>query len=358
MTKKEFKRAMQCGLGRCIQELKTCGNIEKYRDSILWGCTHNLAYDAQCEGTRSYYLYKLVKCYPDADFFVDAVIPYFYKSIAKSDWSFEQFCDFLGLFAGEGNQTALHALQENYRRMYALLKTRKRKLSDGTLTVRDNFETLCIAIVNIADYKEDCEDAYFRMVEDLGCLMLDNPLFDYWDFDWFQAFWEDEFGKAKIRKQLEQRAENAKLQKNAFRALTLGSMTDIRVHNYALELLQKNEYLEDVISMLANNYVKEDYDILAALIKELPVTYQEKDICWHGPFTAILNLLETRGVKHPPKELLYYMYEHTLCSCCKESILREMSRRKMLTREILQECLYDSNDEIREFAKKRLAKLE
>lgn len=469
MTKKEFKRAMQCGLGRCIQELKTCGNIEKYRDIVLWGCTHNLAYDAQCEGTRSYYLYKLVKCYPDADFFVDAVIPYFYRSIAKSDWSFDQFCDFLGLFAGEGNQTALHALQDNYRRIYAILKNRKRRLSDRTISVRDNFETLCIAMVNIADYKEDCEDAYFRMVEDLGCLMLDNPLFDHWNFDWFQACWEDEFGKAKIRKQLEKRTKNAKgtkayfasmlreeenrdkyavkrrekienmtsreiyrllqnggrvgsdipimpapimmrngkekevkklvvyyqretdmalksqllrllanrycadlldaavviadsksenaaLQENAFRAL--GFMTDILVHNYALELLQKKEHLEDVISMLANNYVKEDYDILVALIKALPVTYQEKDIYWHGPFSAVLDLLETRGVKHPPKELLYYMYEHTLCSCCRESILREMSRRKMLTREILQECLYDSNDEIREFAKKRIAKID
>ncbi|MDE6625267.1 MAG: hypothetical protein K2K56_02720 [Lachnospiraceae bacterium] len=472
MTKKEFKRAMQCGLGRCIQELKTCGNIEKYRDIILWGCTHNLAYDAQCEGTRSYYLYKLVKCYPDTDFFVDAVIPYFYKSIARSDWSFDQFCDFLGWFAGEGNPTALHALQENYRRMYDVLKVRKRRLSDGILPVRDNFEKLCIDIVNMPDYKEDCEAAYFRMVEELGCLILDNPLFETWGFDWFQACWENEFGKAKIRKQLEKRAENAKgtkvyfasmlkkednrdryavkrrekienmtareiyrllqnggkigwvrsdipimlapimrrngkekevkklaayyqretdlvlksqllrflanryctdlldmaaviadsksenaaLQENAFRAL--GFMTDIRVHNYALELLQKNEHLEDVISMLANNYVKEDCDILVALIKALPVTYQEKDICWHGPFMAVLDLLETRGVKHPPRELLYYMYEHTLCSSCRESILREMSRRKMLTREILQECLYDSNDEIRELAKKRLAKME
>lgn len=466
MTKKEFKRAMQCGLGRCIQELKTSGNMEKYRDIILWGCTHNLAYDAQCEGTRSYYLYKLVKCYPDADIFVDAVIPYFYKSIAKSDWSFDQFCNFLGLFAGEGNQAALQALQENYRRMYAILKTRKRRLSDGTLSVRDNFERLCIAIVNIAAYKEDCESAYFRVVEDLGCLIFDNPLFDSWSFDWFQAHWENEFGKARIYKLLRERAKNATgtevyftsmleekenrdrytvkrrekaanmtareiyqllqnggmidrhgwimlapvmrrrgnekeveklaayyrrendlslksqllrllanrycadlldaaaviadsksehaaLQENAFRALEF--MTDIQVHNYALELLQKNEHLEDVISMLVNNYVKTDCDTLISLVKALPVTYQEKDIFWHGPFMAVLDLLKTRGVKHTPKELLYYMYEHTLCSCCRESILREMSRRRMLTGDILQECLYDSNDEIREFAKKALS---
>ena len=138
------------------------------------------------------------------------------------------------------------------------------------------------------------------------------------------------------------------MQENAFKAV--GFITDIRVHNYALELLQKNEHLEDVISMLANNYAKTDCKILVSLVKALPVTYQEKDICWHGPFMAVLDLLKTRGVKHPPKELLYYMYEHTLCSCCRESILREMRRRKMLTGEILQECLYDSNDEIRELA--------
>ena len=50
MTKKEFKRAMQCGLGRCIQELQTTREPEKYKDAVLWACTHESAYDAQCEG--------------------------------------------------------------------------------------------------------------------------------------------------------------------------------------------------------------------------------------------------------------------------------------------------------------------
>lgn len=468
MTKKEFKRAMQCGLGRCIQELKTAGNIERYRDIVLWGCTHNLAYDAQCEGTRGYYLYKLVKCYPDGDSFIEAVIPCFYRSIDKSDWSFDQFCDFLGWFAGDGNPTARYALQENYRRMYDILKTKQSRLANKKLSVRDNFEKLCIEIVNIADYREDCENEYLRIAEDLGCLMHHNPLFDTWSFDWFQSCWEEEFGKERIRKLLKKRAENAKgsetyyasmlraaenrdryaverrikienmtaleiyqllqngakfgrdlpimltpimrrngkekevkklavyyqketdlslkswllriianrycadlldveaviadskseneaLQKHAFRALEL--IRDVRVHSYALELLQKNEHLEDVIYMLANNYEKMDRDILVSLVKALPVTYQEKDVRWHGPFMAILNLLEQRGVKYPPKELLHYMYEHTLCSRCRKSILREMSRRRMLTEQILQECLYDCNDEIREFAKKRTAVL-
>ncbi|MCM1499052.1 MAG: hypothetical protein NC124_11370, partial [Clostridium sp.] len=385
----------------------------------------------------------------------------------KSDWSFDQFCEFLGLFAGEGNPAALRALQENYRWIYAVLKNGKKQLAGKRLPIRDNFENLCITIVNMEAYREDCEEAYFRVVKDLGNLMIDNPLFETWSFDWFQACWEDEFGKAQIHRRLKERARTSKgtevyfaalqreeksrseqretrreqvqnvtageiyqqlqnggtmdrfrwvmlapsmrrrgnekeveklaafyqresdlalksrllrllanrycadlldletviadsksedtaLQENAFRALEF--MTDARVHHYALELLQENEHLEDVIYMLANNYTAADCDILVSLVKALPVTVQEKNVHWHGAFTAVLNLLETRGVKRPPKELLYYMYENTLCSCCRESILREMSRRKMLTREIIEECLYDSNDEIREFAKKRLVK--
>ncbi|MBQ4428780.1 MAG: hypothetical protein II871_03300 [Clostridia bacterium] len=47
MNKKEFKRAMLCGLGRCI--LACQNDPERYRAEVMWGCTHQLAYDAQCE---------------------------------------------------------------------------------------------------------------------------------------------------------------------------------------------------------------------------------------------------------------------------------------------------------------------
>ena len=48
---------------------------------------------------------------------------------------------------------------------------------------------------------------------------------------------------------------------------------------------------------------------------------------------------------------LEYMYENTLCSCCRESIVKEMGSRYMLTDRILEECLYDSNEEIREYVR-------
>ena len=47
MTKREFKEAMMRGLGRCILELDETEDAEKYREIVLWGCTHNLSYDTQ-----------------------------------------------------------------------------------------------------------------------------------------------------------------------------------------------------------------------------------------------------------------------------------------------------------------------
>lgn len=461
MTKKEFKRAMCCGLGRCVQELETGKDIEAYRETVLWGCTRALAYDAQCEGTRGWYLYRLARCFPDADFFVERTIPHFYRSSDKAGWAFDQFCDFLSMFAGDENRAARHALRENYNRMYELLRSKRRRPSNGRLPLLENFEALCIALVRIEATREDAEAALIRIAQDVGNLMLANPLLQTWSFDWFQACQENEFGTSRLRRILTRRAkesagvayyaaamlraqedretqscerrearanltarevyerlrdgnetdrlffvmqtrlmlrrgrtedvqklaglyraehepylrarllelfanrecadlldaemvisdaksEDGGLRESAFRVLA--HMHGEAVRKLALELWRHGERPGDVIDMLANNYRAEDHDRLSALVRALPITYEETDVSWHGAFQAVLGLLETRGVKRPPKELLRYMYERTLCSCCREYILREMSRRRMLTEELLQECRYDCNEAVREYA--------
>lgn len=461
MTKKEFKRAMQCGLGRCVQELKSTNDIEKYRDIVLWGCTRNLSYDAQCEGTRSNFLYQLVNCYPDASPFINAVIPLFYKSMDDAGWTFLQFCRFLGLFAGDKNPAACHALKQGYRQLYDILKNKKRRLPNGTCPECDNFTELCITIVNTTATKEACENVYLRITEDLGLLIMENPLFNWCSFEWFQRCWEMELGKSRIRSLLkkqsrkskgiaayhnamlkeehartvysaerQERAKNltassiyaqlqegktvgkdlpillayhmlkkgqlgeaqklatyyqketdvstriqllwllknrwcaylldardvihdsqssdAVLQEQAFDAL--GNIKDDEVHQYALDLIQRGAHLEDSIYMLAENYQKADHDIFISMMKKLPVTYHENTVSWHGPYMAALDIFRDSSIKSPPKDLLPYLYEHTLCSFCRESIVREMHRRRMLTEELLRECVYDSNNKIRDFA--------
>ncbi|MDE7222871.1 MAG: hypothetical protein K2O34_03695, partial [Acetatifactor sp.] len=71
MTKKAFKYNMQRGLGSCVLELRSTRDIEKFRPLVLWGCLRDMAYDAQCEGCRSVYLYQLITQFPDAAPFID-----------------------------------------------------------------------------------------------------------------------------------------------------------------------------------------------------------------------------------------------------------------------------------------------
>lgn len=474
MTKKEFKRAMQCGLGRCIQELQNTDDLEKYRDIILWGCTHNLSYDAQCEGTKAWYLYEMVSLYADTDPFMEAVIFRGEKQLTKDNWLFMQCIEFLGFFAMEGNQKAYKTLLSYYEQLYQILLKKRKRTKYGVMPERDNFEQLCIIIVNLYNTKESCMNAYLKAAGDIGYLISCNSIFGIEDFAWFQSEYENEFGETTLYRHLEKRAkksegirqylfrlqeenekekhpadknkypqyakdiymqivsgkvagsdipvgvawrlsrkgnekellklsdyyekekildtrinllhllansrcayvldadtviidsksENEELKQYAFRALSY--MKNEKIHEYALELLRDwNQYqnirdlyhnvayFEDIIGMLANNYQKQDYTCLVSIVKQMPVTYYG-EMNWHSVYCSVRDIFKEKGVRNPPKELLFYMYEYSLCSCCREFILWEMSRRRMLTENILRECLYDSNDDIRKFARKKL----
>ena len=71
-------------------------------------------------------------------------------------------------------------------------------------------------------------------------------------------------------------------------------------------------------------------------------------------FGDLLDLFETPG-RGKPTELLLYMYRNTLCSFCREYVVREMGRRRMLTQELLEEMQYDCNEDIRKYADKKLS---
>ncbi|MCM1541248.1 MAG: hypothetical protein NC121_08300 [Blautia sp.] len=110
MTKKEFREAMKRGLGRCILELDQAEDAEKYREIVLWGCTHDLSYDTQCEGTRAWYMREMVRRLREERPFVDAVIRKLSQYRPNGGWEFSHYCELLGLFALDGNREALTAL--------------------------------------------------------------------------------------------------------------------------------------------------------------------------------------------------------------------------------------------------------
>lgn len=463
MTKKEFKFAMQRGLGRCIAELKGTDDIEKYQDLVMWGCTHELAYDAQCEGSRSAYLYEMIREFPNAGVFLQAAAERMEKCVHTPGWEFSQCCQLLALFAGEGNEFAVCSLQCCYESLLDLLKQKGKKNEQGIFPERDNFEELCISIATYSSDISDCRKNYLSIVKDMGALIKENPLFMDWTFDWFQAACEGSLGETYVKKVLrnqakhiaevqdylaslesmdavgkeksekryedparaeeiykqlcdgkqvdleirpvlmrglqrsgqehevrklgiyyasqtqeqvrvqllkllankdcayaldvdmliaDSKAADTKLQEYAFRAL--GLFKDERICEYALELLSDPERKADAVMMLAKNYQEKNKALFEELVKSMPISYKEGE--WHGVFSSVMDIFEDKSVKNPPKELLYYMYENTLCSFCRSYIVKEMGRRRMLTDEILQECQYDSNQEIREYAKRKMQK--
>lgn len=465
MTKKEFKKAMQCGLGRCVIELDKAKNIEKYYDIVLWGCTHNFSYDAQCEGIRSWYMYELIKRFPDKSSFLEKIIYHYEKCILKSEtgWRFVQISNLLVCFAIDANQLAVDALWKGYQKLYQILYRRKRT-SNRMFFIKESFEDLCIALTGLEE--EQTGEVYLKIIEDMGKLYLYSPVFRNWSdaFSSFDDHCEWLYGKRTIRKiqkekakesqtvkkyitcmedykeelecnrknckrlypqnalevynylknglvkeqnknnrimylfcgrifmrehkteELQKLAQMYKEEKNptlksrllhiftnktcaflldpqvvihdakseyemlsdmAFEALCY--IQHEKVREYAFTLLHDEKHKDDVISMIANNYQKEDKEILINMVKSVPVVYHG-DEHWHGVFLSVLDMFENKEIKNPPKELLLYMYENTQCSSCRESILMEMGRRRMITKEILMECLWDSNDDIREYA--------
>lgn len=467
MTKKGFREAMMRGLGRCVLELESTEDTEWYREVVLWGCTHDLSYDTQCEGTRAWYMRELVRRFQEENSFVEAVIQKLLQYRPNGGWAFSYYCELLGLFAQEGHREAFMALARKYEELYGILRSKEKRGKDGTLPEGDDFETLCISMVDIA--AQPLVLYADKIAEDIGTLMMENPLLEC-SFEWLFMHCERTYGKEKVRKLLAKRAkaspavsryfedgiardtemsreksrqpvpqttedmlksideekkrdqesgcsgwqvrrlglrvrawikktgntealsvlaqrylteqdslERAKLlfifgsdcpfplspepliqdaragdetlREAAFYALE--NVRHEKVHQFALELAEGKGNVSEAVSLLANHYQKEDRELLARLVKSIPVTYDDRED-WHGVYSTVLDLLKTKGIKAAPKELLPYLYEHTLCSMCREYIVREMGRRHMVTEELLRECLYDSNYEIRSYARKRI----
>lgn len=450
MTKKQFKYDMQRGLGSCVVELKKTSDLERYRDIIVWGCKHELAYDAQCEGSRSYYLYQMIQQYKDWYPFYEAVASRIDKSFS---WKFLKYAELLALMANGGYEPAIQKLDDVYEKLQSFLINCRRFLRNKT----DNMEMLCIALISYRyDDVEALKKEYIKIVNDLGNLFLAKPrLYFFWSFEWFQYHCEYVIGKRETEKLLKQyeaqsgvqgylesrqqqlkekqdknnlpfsaenfykklkeggkigkdlpriavpylrnperkeeitklsdmyakeediavrmellkflrrsfqgnssnverlisdsKSENEVLSEMAFEVLCY--VRHDKVHQYALELLQKGTAWNYPLLMLICNYRVEERDMIIDLVKSVPIS---EGSWWHSIFSAVQDLFKDKNVKNPPKELLYYMYQNTLCSNCRRTTVVEMGRRRMLTREMLEECRFDSNEDIREYACKKL----
>lgn len=118
---------------------------------------------------------------------------------------------------------------------------------------------------------------------------------------------------------------------------------------YAFSLIERKEDVPNAISLLTRTFHPKDETFLCSMVKSLPIKHD--DDIWHDVFMKIED-----GIKHmrgkPKTDILEYLYRNTLCGFCRESIVRLMHKKKVLTIAILQECRFDSNSDIRVFAER------
>lgn len=145
------------------------------------------------------------------------------------------------------------------------------------------------------------------------------------------------------------KSEHLKLREAAWEALE--NVHHPLVRQFAIEHLRED--VEMVLPVLIMNYQEDDEEMLIELVKSVKVDFA-CTTAWHSVQGDVLNMKDY-GLK-TPKELLYHIFDTTYCSCCREYALLQMGKQRLLTAEILEECLLDSSYDIRAYAKRCLAR--
>lgn len=431
MTKKEFKAAMLRGQGRCVIAVRQ--EPEKYRDTVLWACTKNIAYDAQWEGTRSWYVYTMASCYPDKEVFIEATADALRSYRPRVGWTLMHLAQLLMWFAEDGFAFARQAVEEKYQKLFAAMLARKRR-PQGVFCELDDLEQLGLFLAT--DSQACC-----RIAADYGRLYQEKSYLLDGDFSWFFSEKGSQYKKSlaqaakknghiacflkraqadvdaqkedrnqrrqmspesytgarlslwlayKADKETVQRyagvyreqkqprlramaleafgmcpypddpqpiLDDAKSPYKGMRRIAWRALENIRhpaVRAFALDNAANGLRTPENFAVLVKNYLPEYSGLLEELLRELIAA---KD--WEGVHAAGLPIYRTfyknSGIPHP-KHLLPLLYEHTPCSLCRESALAYMSRHRMVAKEIWEECLYDSNEDIRRKAQRRLNK--
>jgi len=127
----------------------------------------------------------------------------------------------------------------------------------------------------------------------------------------------------------------------------MGRNPSEKTHNLALSLIKSGEDIENGVSLLAKNLRPADETLLYEAVKSFSI--HRNEWAWHSIFTSARDGIEAMRGK-PKTDILEYLYRYTLCGSCREWIVRLMHKKKVLPEKILQECRFDSNSDIREFA--------
>lgn len=119
------------------------------------------------------------------------------------------------------------------------------------------------------------------------------------------------------------KSSHERLRETALEVLT--SCKSTAVLSYAQGLLSDEKYKTYAIEMLLCNYSPDIKELLLAELYKLKIDYGDESD-WHGVGSKILDVYD-QNVKLP-REFLLYIYETTLCSCCREYAVRALAKHR------------------------------
>jgi hypothetical protein len=192
LTPDEFRRALRQGRGAALMHVLTNG-LEGVEDLVLKACLEEQAYDAQCEGHRAPWLYRMFKRAPEYELFRLRIIAELQNMSADS--SAEQLCELACLMAHDGDNEARTALR-------SFVWAQNFKGGDSVFAVSG-----CHAIASI-----DGISALSEIARRYGRILLDDPT----------AFLDS----------LAELTDGADAYRQAFSQLTLLAKTDAAVAAY------------------------------------------------------------------------------------------------------------------------------
>ncbi len=130
-------------------------------------------------------------------------------------------------------------------------------------------------------------------------------------------------------------------------AIALELVSDPRVRQFGLDLLAKGQIVSGVTALMSSIAPGDEPTVLEAIGK----LEDEWDLHSVG-----LDILQVK-VDLDWAGLLNWVYEWTPCSFCRNSAVHDLIKHQLATREMLEECLLDCDQDTREVAETALKEL-
>ncbi len=410
MLKKDFIDNIRKGLGRAYLELESAEDKEEYKETLLYACINDCSYSFVIEGSKGTYLFDLINLFDDTVYFKQSIIDFLQNKVPYRNL-FAQLLDILKCYYYQGDVEIKQFFNNYYKYFIENGKWTKNKILC--------YEYLCITIYQIFGLKKvlhilkDIEKLKINK-DDIGWFLSlisftyknnatiqkflpkeekDNVSKTYNHtfeeflklarincFNYSFPHWASDIEYEKCINYLKQtkNEDDIILILNAFQYEdcpkiipeellfsllnvhsknvdieiyhTLSYRKSKKVENLALTLLQNKENAINAIHMLMNNYKKDYKQLLVDAYKKIRFSFYN-----YTPLVSYTIDFMYSAKKDLPDEILFYAYEKSYDAFRREYIVDCMKKRKLLTKEILNELQHDSDYNIRKKATKWLA---